>query len=62
MAAGLAAFPSNPGEYYWIGIGGTYFWVDPKADMFVIFMMQSPKQRVPYRSILRNIVYGAIEK
>ena len=62
MAEGLAAFPSNPGEYYWAGTGGTYFWVDPKADMFVIFMMQSPKQRVPYRSILRNIVYGAIEK
>ncbi len=59
---GLAAFPSNPGEYYWGGAGGTYFWVDPKADMFVIFMMQSPKQRVPYRSILRNIVYGAVEK
>ena len=47
MAEGLAAFPSNPGEYYWTGIGGTYFWVDPMADMFVIFMMQSPKQRVP---------------
>ena len=61
-AEGLAAFPSNPGEYYWGGAAGTYFWVDPKADMFVVFMMQSPKQRVPYRSILRNIVYGAIEK
>lgn len=59
---GLAAFPSNPGEYYWGGAAGTYFWVDPKADMFVIFMMQSPKQRVPYRSILRNMVYGAVEK
>lgn len=23
-------------------------------------MMQSPKQRVPYRSVLRNMVYGAI--
>jgi CubicO group peptidase (beta-lactamase class C family) len=62
MGEGLSAFPSNPGEYYWGGAGGTYFWVDPKADMFVVFMMQSPKHRVPYRSILRNIVYGAIEK
>lgn len=62
MEEGLAAFPSNRGEYYWGGAGGTYFWVDPKADMFVVFMMQSPKQRLPYRSILRNIIYGAIEK
>jgi len=25
-------------------------------------MMQSPKQRVPYRSILRNMVYAAMER
>ena len=59
---GLSAFPSNPGEYYWGGAGGTYFWIDPKADLFVVFMMQSSKHRLPYRSILRNMVYGAIEK
>jgi CubicO group peptidase (beta-lactamase class C family) len=62
MAEGLAPIPSNPGEYYWGGAAGTYFWVDPKADMFVVFMMQSPKQRQPYRSVLRNIIYGAVEK
>jgi CubicO group peptidase (beta-lactamase class C family) len=62
MAEGLAPIPSNPGEYYWGGAAGTYFWVDPKADMFVVFMMQSPKQRQPSRSILRNIIYGAVEK
>ena len=28
--------------------------------MFVVFMMQSPAQRVAYRAILRNMVYGAI--
>lgn len=50
------------GEYYWGGAGGTYMWVDPRNDMFVLFMMQSPKQRVPYRSILRNMVYAAMEK
>ncbi len=58
--AGVAAFPSSVGEYYWGGAGGTYFWVDPKQELVVVFMMQSPKQRVPYRSLLRNLVYGAI--
>ncbi len=25
-------------------------------------MMQSPKQRVRYRDLLKNMVYGAVEK
>lgn len=50
------------GEYNWGGAGGTYMWVDPRNNMFVLFMMQSPKQRVPYRSILRNMVYASMER
>lgn len=59
---GEAAYTSPAGEYYWGGAGGTYMWVDPRNSMFVVFMMQSPKQRVPYRSILRNMVYAAMER
>ena len=59
-SAGEAAYPGAVGEYYWGGAGGTYMWVDPANDLFVVFMMQSPKQRLPYRSVLRNLVYGAI--
>ncbi|MFO1327156.1 MAG: serine hydrolase domain-containing protein [Rubrivivax sp.] len=59
-AAGESGYPSTVGEFYWGGAGGTYFWADPKQQLGVVFMMQSPKNRVPYRSILRNIVYGAI--
>jgi CubicO group peptidase (beta-lactamase class C family) len=59
-ATGIAAVPAGEGEYYWGGAGGTYMWVDPKADMFVVFMMQSPKQRVPYRALLRDMVYAAL--
>ena len=55
-----AAYPGAVGEYYWGGAGGTYMWVDPGNDLFVVFMMQSPKQRLVYRSVLRNMVYGAI--
>ena len=47
------------GEYNWGGAGGTAMWVDPASDLFVVFMMQSPKQRVLYRPLLRNMVYGA---
>ena len=48
------------GEYNWGGAGGTAMWVDPTSDLITVFMMQSPKQRVLYRPILRNLVYGAM--
>jgi CubicO group peptidase (beta-lactamase class C family) len=50
------------GEYNWGGAGGTAFWVDPKENMYVLFMMQSPSQRLKYRTVLRNTIYGALEK
>lgn len=59
---GEAAVPSGAGEYFWAGVGGTYMWVDPKAGMLVVFMMQSPRQRAHYRSLLRNMIYAAIVK
>jgi CubicO group peptidase (beta-lactamase class C family) len=51
---------SAVGEYYWGGAGGTYMWADPANDLFVVFMMQSPKNRLPYRAALRERVYGAV--
>ena len=60
--AGVSPFAGSVGEYNWGGAGGTYFWVDPKENMFVVFMMQSPKQRVPYRGVLKDMVYAAIVK
>jgi CubicO group peptidase (beta-lactamase class C family) len=60
--AGVANVQGSVGEYNWGGAGGTYFWIDPKEDLFVVFSMQSPKQRVGYRSLLKNMVYGAIVK
>ena len=60
--AGEAAYPAEAGTYYWGGAGGTYFWVDPKTDLFVVFMMQSPKQRVYYRALMHDMVYAAVMK
>jgi CubicO group peptidase (beta-lactamase class C family) len=59
-ATGEAAHPAEAGTYFWGGAGGTYFWVDPKTDMFVVLMMQSPKQRVYYRTLLHDMVYAAV--
>jgi CubicO group peptidase (beta-lactamase class C family) len=60
--AGVALTPGSVGDYNWGGAGGTYFWVDPEEDMFVIYGMQAPSQRVHYRQVLRDMVYSAIEK
>ena len=57
---GVAPAMGSPGEYYWGGAGGTYFWVDPKENMYVVFMMQSPKQRIHYRPVIRDMVYAAL--
>ncbi|MDP2997086.1 MAG: serine hydrolase domain-containing protein [Bryobacterales bacterium] len=57
---GIASAIGSPGEYYWGGGAGTYFWVDPKYDMFVVFMMQSPRMRDAYRPLLRSLIYAAI--
>ena len=57
---GVATYPGRIGDWWWGGAGGTYFWVDPRSDLLVVYMMQSPKQRVRMRSILRDMVYAAI--
>ncbi|MDF3074091.1 MAG: beta-lactamase family protein [Alphaproteobacteria bacterium] len=62
LSDGVVPYAGSEGDYYWGGAGGTYFWVDPKQDMFVVFMMQSPKQRVYYRSLIRDMVYAALVK
>ncbi|HKU97236.1 MAG TPA: serine hydrolase domain-containing protein, partial [Vineibacter sp.] len=48
------------GDYYWGGAYGTYFWIDPKERLFAILMMQAPEQRLPYRYLMRELVYQAV--
>jgi CubicO group peptidase (beta-lactamase class C family) len=57
----LASEPGPVGEYRWDGVAGTFFWIDPKDDMFVIFMAQTPSQRGRIQSELRKLVYDAFE-
>jgi CubicO group peptidase (beta-lactamase class C family) len=60
--AGVSPYGGSVGELNWGGAGGTYFWVDPKEDLFVVFMMQSPKQRAYYRGVLKDMIYAAVVK
>ena len=58
----MVGFEGVPSAAERISAGGTYFWVDPKEDLFVVFMMQSPKQRVYYRGVLKDMIYAAVLK
>ncbi len=60
---------ANPGEYYWGGIASTVFWVDPVAELSVVFMTQLlpfaggqllPTNPDPLRRLLRQFVYSAL--
>jgi CubicO group peptidase (beta-lactamase class C family) len=60
--AGVSPMEGSVGETNWSGAGGTTFWIDPKENMFVVFMAQSPSQRMRLRVTLKNVVYGAFER
>ena len=60
--AGVNPAEGSVSEMNWSGAGGTAFWVDPKENMFVVFMAQTVSQRGRLRVALKNIVYGAFDK
>src|SRR5579872_883106 len=58
---GIAPFSGSVGQFFWSGMGGTFFWIDPKEELFAMFMSQAPGQRVYTRTLVRNLVYAAVE-
>jgi CubicO group peptidase (beta-lactamase class C family) len=48
------------GEYRWDGVAGTFFFVDPMDDMFVVFMVQTPNQRGRIQPALKKLIYEAL--
>jgi CubicO group peptidase (beta-lactamase class C family) len=59
--AGIAPFLGSAGQFFWSGMAGTFFWIDPQEDLFAVFMMQGPGQRQYTRTLLRDLVYAAVE-
>jgi CubicO group peptidase (beta-lactamase class C family) len=55
-----ADIPSPPGEYRWDGVAGTFFFIDPKDDMFAICMMQTPSQRGRIQTAVKTLIYQAL--
>lgn len=59
MHAGIATMPGSVGQYFWGGLAGTTFWVDPAENLFAILLIQAPGQREYYRMLFRDMVYSA---
>jgi CubicO group peptidase (beta-lactamase class C family) len=57
---GRSPMPGSVGEYFWGGVLGTQFWIDPAEDLIVIFLTQAPERRLYYRHLTRPLVYAAI--
>lgn len=57
---GMATVPGSVGTYFWGGLAGTTFFVDPALNLFAILMLQAPNQREYYRMLFRDMVYAAM--
>jgi CubicO group peptidase (beta-lactamase class C family) len=58
---GMAPFAGSVGQFFWSGMAGTFFWIDPKEELFAVFMSQGPGQREYFRTLVRSLVYAALE-
>jgi CubicO group peptidase (beta-lactamase class C family) len=59
--AGIAGVPGSAGEFLWSGAQGTMFWVDPKEELAVVFLANTPGPvRRHYRQLVKNLVVQSI--
>jgi CubicO group peptidase (beta-lactamase class C family) len=59
LHAGIAHTPGSVGQYFWGGLAGTTFWVDPAEQLYALMLIQAPGQRDYYRVLFRDLVYSA---
>ena len=62
QGAGLAGVHGSEGDFAWGGVGGTFFWVDPKEQLIGVMMAQTPGAiRQSYRRMIKTLVYQALD-
>jgi CubicO group peptidase (beta-lactamase class C family) len=55
-----ALMPGTVGDFSWGGMASTYFWIDPREELIVVFMTQlTPSAAYPIRRELRTLIYSA---
>ena len=61
LQTGFNSSPGSIGLYFWGGLAGTAFWVDPAEKLFAILLIQAPGRREYYRTLFRDLVYAAFD-
>jgi CubicO group peptidase (beta-lactamase class C family) len=61
LYTGIAHVPGSIGQYFWGGLAGTTFWVDPAEHLLALMLIQAPGQRDYYRTLFRDLVYSAFD-
>ncbi|MDI9336318.1 MAG: serine hydrolase domain-containing protein, partial [Gammaproteobacteria bacterium] len=58
---GFSPFAGSAGDLSWGGAFGTYFWINPKEQLVVVYMAVTPGEaRVRYRTLVQNLVLQSI--
>ena len=60
--AGRSPVPGSVGEFFWGGVTGTYFWIDPQEQLVAVLMLAAPDQRLHYPYLSRQLVYAALTR
>ena len=58
--AAWSTVPGSIGSFFWGGLWGTYFWVDPAEKLVAVQLIQvAPGKDGPINHTFRNLAYGA---
>jgi len=56
-----SGLPGSAGIYRWWGIAGTFFWIDPKADLIgMVWTQLTPGRTYPLEQDFQRLVYSAL--
>jgi CubicO group peptidase (beta-lactamase class C family) len=61
LSTGIAPVPGSIGQYFWGGLAGTTFWIDPAEELCAVMLIQAPGLRDYYRTLFRDLVYAAVD-
>jgi CubicO group peptidase (beta-lactamase class C family) len=61
LQGGMATAAGSVGQFYWSGVFGTGFFIDPAKNMFAIMLTQAPGQLQYMNPLFRGMVYAALE-
>ena len=60
LSNGRSPVPGTKGVFFWGGLAGTVFWVDPEEELIAVGMIQEPSRRAFFQRLMRTLVYQAI--